>query len=54
MKKDLRTFLGEVRQAGPEYFVSVSKPVAPLYEPCIIQQKLAAAGRFPRAGGAAQ
>ena len=47
MKKDMRTFLGEVRQAGPEYFVSVSKPVAPLLEPCVIQQKLAAAGRFP-------
>jgi 2,5-furandicarboxylate decarboxylase 1 len=43
----MRTFLGEVRQAGPEYFVSVSKPVAPLLEPCVIQQKLAAAGRFP-------
>lgn len=47
MNKDLRTFLGEVRQLGRDYFVSVSKPVDPVFEPCVIQQKLAADGRFP-------
>lgn len=47
MNKDLRTFLGEVRQLGPDYFVTVSKPVDTMYEPCVIQQKLASQGRFP-------
>ncbi len=47
MNKDLRTFLGEMRQLGPEYFATVSKPVDPLFEPCVIQQKLAAENRYP-------
>ena len=47
MNKDLRSFLGEVRQLGPEYFSNISKPVDPLFEPCVIQQKLAAEGRYP-------
>ena len=47
MNKDLRTFLGELRQLGPKYFASVSRQVEPLFEPCVIQQKLAAEGRFP-------
>ena len=47
MNKDLRTFLGEARQLGPEYFVTVSRAVDPVLEPCVIQQKLAAEGRFP-------
>lgn len=47
MNKDLRSFLGEVRQLGREYFVSVSRPVEPVFEPCVIQQKLAAEGRYP-------
>ena len=47
MSKDLRTFLGEVRQLGPDYFVSVSKPVDPVFEPCVIQQKLLAEGKTP-------
>ena len=47
MNKDLRTFLGEVRQLGPDYFVSVSKPVDPMFEPCVIQQKLLAEGKTP-------
>ncbi|NQU72173.1 MAG: UbiD family decarboxylase [Rhodospirillales bacterium] len=47
MSKDLRSFLGEARQMGSDYFVSVSRPVDPLFEPCVIQQKLQAAGKFP-------
>ncbi len=47
MNKDLRTFLGEVRQLGPAHFVTVSNPVDPVFEPCVIQQKLATEGRFP-------
>lgn len=47
MNKDLRTFLGEARQLGSKFFVSVEKPVDTLYEPCVIQQKLAAQGRNP-------
>jgi 2,5-furandicarboxylate decarboxylase 1 len=47
MNKDLRTFIGEARQLGPAWFASVSKPVDPVFEPCVIQQKLAAEGRYP-------
>ena len=47
MNMDLRSFLGEARQLGPEYFVSISKPVDPVLETCVIQQKLAAEGRYP-------
>ena len=47
MNMDLRSFIGEARQLGPEYFVSISKPVDPVLETCVIQQKLAADGRFP-------
>lgn len=47
MNMDLRNFLGEARQLGPEYFVSISKPVDPVLETCVIQQKLAAEGRYP-------
>ncbi len=47
MNKDIRTFLAEARQLGSAYFASVSKPVDPVFEPCIIQQKLAAEGRYP-------
>ena len=43
MNKDLRTFMGEARQLGPDHFVTVSRAVDPLYEPAMIQQKLAAA-----------
>ncbi len=47
MNKDLRTFLAEARQMGPEYFATVSRPVDPIYEPCVIQQKLAAQDDYP-------
>lgn len=47
MNKDLRSFLAQTRQLGGKYFAHVTRPVDPLYEPCVIQQKLAEAGRFP-------
>ena len=47
MNKDMRTFLGEARQLGRDYFASVTRPVDPMYEPSMIQQKLAAEGRYP-------
>ncbi len=47
MNKDLHQFLAEIRQRGPDYFASVSRPVDPVYEPCVIQQKLAARDRYP-------
>ena len=47
MNMDLRSFLGEARQLGPDFFVSISKPVDPVLETCVIQQKLAAEGRYP-------
>lgn len=47
MNKDLRTFVSEARQLGPRFFASVSKPVDPVFETCVIQQKLAAEDRYP-------
>ena len=47
MNKDMRTVLGEARQLGRDYFASVTRPVDPMYEPSMIQQKLAAEGRYP-------
>ena len=47
MNKDLRTFLAEVRQMGADYFRTVSRQVSPIFEPCVVQQKLAAEKRFP-------
>lgn len=47
MNRDLRGFLEQIEALGPDYYARVSKPVDPLYEPCVIQEKLAAAGRYP-------
>ena len=47
MNKDLRTFLDVVRQLGPEYYAHVSRPTDPIFEPCVIQQKLAAGKQYP-------
>ena len=47
MNKDLHSFLKEIERLGPNHYVRVSKPVDCVYEPCVIQQKLAAAGRYP-------
>ncbi len=47
MNKDLRSFIGEARQLGSAFYANVSRPVNPIFEPCVIQQKLAAEGRYP-------
>lgn len=47
MNKDLRSFLAQVEGLGPEFFLRIDKPVDWEYEPCVIQQKLAALGRYP-------
>ena len=47
MNKDLRSFIGEARQLGPTFYAGVSKVLNPIFEPCVIQQKLAADGRYP-------
>ena len=47
MAKDLRQFLQAAREAGPDFYVEVKKPLKPELEVCIIQQKLADQGRFP-------
>ena len=47
MSKDLRQFLQVTKEAGPDFYVEVSKPLKPKLEPCVIQEKLAKEGRFP-------
>ena len=47
MNKDLRSFIGEARQLGSAYYAEVSKPLDPIFEPSVIQQKLAVEGRYP-------
>jgi len=47
MNKDIRSFLAEAERLGPKYFVRIDKQVDFNYEPCVIQQKLAAQGRYP-------
>ena len=47
MNKDLRGFLKQVEALGPDFYARVERPLDPVYEPCVIQQKLAAAGRYP-------
>ncbi|MEE2662356.1 MAG: UbiD family decarboxylase [Pseudomonadota bacterium] len=47
MNQDIRSFIGEARQLGPDYYAGVSRVLSPLFEPCVIQQKLAAEGRYP-------
>ncbi|OGA53918.1 MAG: hypothetical protein A3G25_05155 [Betaproteobacteria bacterium RIFCSPLOWO2_12_FULL_63_13] len=47
MNKDLRSFLAEIEPLGPGFFARVEREVDFNYEPCVIQQKLAALGRYP-------
>jgi len=47
MGKDLRDFLKLAREAGPDYYTEVKKPLKPKYEVCVISQKLARENRFP-------
>ncbi len=47
MGRDLRDFLKAAKEAGPDCYVEVNKPLSPYLEPCVIQQKLAREGRYP-------
>lgn len=47
MAKDLRYFLDEVKRLGPDYYIEVGKPLDPVYEISVFQQKLAKSGRNP-------
>ncbi len=47
MAKDLRTFLEQVRELGPEFYVEVSKKLSPELEVPVIQEKLVPEGRYP-------
>jgi len=47
MNRDLRTFICQIGELGPDYFLSISKSVERKYEPCVVQQKLAALKKFP-------
>ncbi|MFC1965240.1 UbiD family decarboxylase [Chloroflexota bacterium] len=47
MSKDLRQFLQVVREAGPEFYMEAKRSLKPEYEVCVLQEKLAAEGRFP-------
>ncbi len=47
MNKDLRDFLNTVKQAGPDYYVQLKKPLDPELELCVLQEKLAKGGRYP-------
>ena len=47
MSKDLRQFLKVAKEAGPDFYVEVKRPLKPKFEVCVIQQKLAKEDRFP-------
>ena len=47
MPKDLRQFLQTAKEAGPEYYVEVKKPLNPELEVDVLQLKLDREGRYP-------
>lgn len=47
MNKDLRDFLNQVREAGPDFYVEVERELDTKLEPCVLQQKLAKENRYP-------
>lgn len=47
MPKDMRQFLQMAKEAGPEYYVEVRKPLKPELEVDILQLKLDREGRYP-------
>lgn len=47
MNQDMRTFIDKIQKLGPDYFLAISRAVDTKYEPCVIQQKLAAEKKFP-------
>ncbi|PKB64212.1 MAG: hypothetical protein BZY82_11870 [SAR202 cluster bacterium Io17-Chloro-G3] len=47
MNKNLRDFIKECKERGPDYYVEVNKPLEADLEPGVIQQKLLGQGRNP-------
>ena len=47
MSKDLRQFLQVAKEAGPDFYVEVKKPLKPRFEKDVLQLKLDRVGRFP-------
>jgi len=47
MSKDLRQFLQAAKEAGPDFYVEVKKPLRPKFEKDVLQLKLDGEGRFP-------
>lgn len=47
MSKDLRQFLQIAKEAGPDFYVEVNRPLKPELEVGIIQHKLASERRYP-------
>ena len=47
MVKDLRSFLEDVKKAGPEYYIELKKEVSTYMEPYMVQQKLAEENKYP-------
>ena len=47
MNKDLRQFLRLAKEAGPDFYVEVKRPLKPELEVNVIQSKLEREGRFP-------
>ena len=47
MSKDLRQFLQLAKEAGPDFYVEVKRPLEPKFEKDVLQRKLAREGRFP-------
>ena len=47
MSKDLRQFLQSAKEAGPDFYVEVKKPLKPKLEVHVIQTKLQREGRYP-------
>ena len=45
MSKDLRQFLQVAKEAGPDFYVEVNRPLKPKLEVCVLQEKLAKEGR---------
>ena len=47
LSKDLRQFLLVAKEAGADFYVEAKRPLSPMLETCVLQQKLAKEGRFP-------
>lgn len=47
MNKDLRQFLQVAKEAGPDFYVEVKRPLKPELEVCVLQDKFAKEGRYP-------